>query len=277
MESIQAYRPLITQYQKVRREAVLWKTLEVSLIVGFFGVISKLALEKGESLLKREIAPFKGNPPANLFFGTLQMGCLSFALKKTQDHPLQDLFMTLHKLSSETFSVSSPLFVTSNAEVYQKDKILAQLDSPRYRHITFEGKPVEEDNVGTALFNTLTKVPYSLDDERAAKVLCQLEIHAFADPVKDLFQTVDRLGLGLVLLPGSSRTVDIDLSIKEGYCCAPLKKLMHLNIKENVLATIEIEVNLGVPLDPQQLETGSYSWKITEIKGFISKREACLI
>lgn len=276
MESIQASRSLITQYQKVRREAVLWKTLEVSLIVGFFGVVSKLALEKGQSLLKREIAPFKGNPPANLFFGTLQMGCLSFTLKKTQDHPLQDLSMTLRKLSGETFSVNSPLFVTSNAEKYGKDQILAQLDSPRYHHITFDGKPVGEHKVGTALFNTLTEFPHSLDDERAARVLCQLEIQAFADPITDLQQTVDRLGLGLRLVQASI-AAEIDLSVKEGHYCASLKKLMHLNIKDNVLATIEIEVNLGVPLDPQQLETGSYSWKITEIKDFISKREACLI
>ncbi|NRA90607.1 MAG: hypothetical protein HRU43_05725, partial [Simkaniaceae bacterium] len=243
----------------------------VSLIVGFFGVISKLALEKGESLLKREIAPFKGNPPANLFFGTLQMGCLSLTLKKKQNHPLQDLFMTLHKLSSDTFSVSSPQLVTSNAERYQKDKILAQLDCTRYRCITFNKKRVEEDNVGTVLFNTLTTGPYSLDDERAAKVLCQLEIQAFADPVIDLSQAVARLGLDLELRPGS-RTVDIDLSIKEGYCCASLNKLMDLNGNNSVLATIEIEVNLGVPLDPQQPEKGSYSWKISEIKDSIRAR-----
>jgi hypothetical protein len=231
-------------------------------------------MKEAQRLSKWNFEPFKGNVPPNLAFGTLFIAYISFGLRTTKVHPLKNLHQFLTDILNSDNIVRDDTLIERNMEQYsKKDAILAQLNSPRYDLITLNGAEITKDGTaGDQLLALLTGGPNNLSEERAARVLNQLEAQAFGDP------TIDIQGFFYQVLPSATigqderveATSTYDLTVTADSFDVRVSRPMRIIHGTDTLAYLSLTVNLSIPKEEATRETASYTWAITEVKNFIN-------
>jgi len=131
--------PLRTRHNHIWENTLIFRSLEVTAITAACALLTKFAMKEAQRLSKWKIEPFKGNVPPNLAFGTLFIAYISFGLRVTKVHPLKNFHQFLTDIYNSDNTVRDDTLIKRNMGQYgDKDKILAQLNSPRYNFITLK-------------------------------------------------------------------------------------------------------------------------------------------
>ena len=188
-------------------------------------------------------------------------------------HPLKNFHQFLTDIYNSDNTVRDDTLIKRNMGQYgDKDKILAQLNSPRYNFITLKRAAITKDGTaGNQLFELLTGEPNKLSEERAVRVLNQLEAQVFGDPTIDI-QTFFYQILPSATIGQDDRIADTstyDLSVTEDSFDIQVSKPMRIIHGTDTLAYLSLTVNLSIPKEEATLETASYTWRITEVNNLI--------
>ena len=266
--------PLLTRHSHIWENNLIFRSLEVTAITAACALLTKFAMKEAQSLSKWNFEPFKGNVPPNLAFGTLFIAYISFGLRATETHPLKNFHQFLNDILNSNNIVRDDSLIERNMGQYsEKDAILAQLNSPRYNLITLNSTAITKDGTaGDQLLALLTGEPNNLSEERAARVLNQLEAQVFGDPA------IDIQGFFYQILPtatiGQDERVEArsmyDLTVTKDSFNVQVSRPMRIIHGTETLAYLSLTVNLSIPKDEATPETASYTWAITEVKNFIN-------
>jgi len=263
--------PLLTRHNHTWKNNLIFRSLEVTAITAVCALLTKFAMKEAQRLSKWKIEPFQGNVPPNLAFGTLFIAYISFGLRVTKVHPLKNFHQFLTDILNSNNTVRDNTLIERNMGEYsEKDAILAQLNSPRYNFITLKGAAITKDGTaGDQLFELLTGEPNQLSEERAARVLNQLEAQVFGDPTLDiqifLYQILPSATIGQDDRGAST----YDLSVAADSFDIQVSKPMRIIHGTDTLAYFSLTVNLSIPKEESTPETASYTWTITEVNNLI--------
>ena len=144
-----------------------------------------------------------------------------------------------------------------------KDAILAQLNSPRYNLITLNGA------AGDQLLQFLTGEPNKLSEERAARVLNQLEAQVFGDPTIDIQAFFFQIFPSATIGQDDRGASTYDLSVAADSFDIQVSKPMRIIHGTDTLAYFSLTVNLSIPKEEATPGTASYTWTITEVNNLI--------
>ncbi|MCB1109753.1 MAG: hypothetical protein KDK64_02140 [Chlamydiia bacterium] len=260
----------IGRYQGIVLNRQLWQVAEVALITTVLSVVTKLTMDQAAKLTNWKIAPLKGDVAPNLAFATLVMAYISFSIRQTSVPTSVNLYQFLTQIREEEFKNEDKALVRRNVGQYgAKGAILAQLNDPRYQRITLNSTPRAEGNTGDELFQLLTAT-HGLSEERAVRVLNQLEYQMFADPTVDISRALfPVLPTGAVAQKEEGKSMD--LTITETHFQITGKCVLEFKEGETDLCDIEVTVQLSIPKDEAGEESGSYTWKVSDVKDFINQ------
>ncbi len=266
--------PLLTRHSHIWENNLIFRALEVTAITAACALLTKFAMKEAQRLSKWNFEPFQGNVPPNLAFGTLFIAYISFGLRATKVHPLKNLHQFLTDILNSNTTVRDDTLIGRNMGQYKaKDAILAQLNSPRYNLITLSRAEIIKDGTaGNQLLAFLTGEPHNLSEERAARVLNQLEAQAFGDP------TIDIQGFFYQILPSATigqddrdeATSTYNLTVTADSFDVQVSRPMRIIHGTDTLAYLSLTVNLSIPKEEATPEMASYTWAITEVKNFIN-------
>ncbi len=266
--------PLLIRHSHIWENNLIFRSLEVTAITAACALLTKFAMKEAQRLSKWNFEPFKGNVPPNLAFGTLFIAYVSFALRTTKVHPLKNLHQFLTDILNSNNIVGDDTLIERNMGQYsKKNAIVAQLNSPRYNLITLNSTAITKDGTaGDQLLALLTGDPNNLSEERAARVLNQLEAQVFGDP------TIDIQGFLYQVFPfatiGQDERVEAkpkyDLTVTADSFDVQVSRPMRIIHGTDTLAYLSLTVNLSIPKKEATPETASYTWAITEVKNFIN-------
>ena len=269
--------PLLTRHSHIWENNLIFRSLEVTAITAACALLTNFAMKEAQRLSKWNFEPFKGNVPPNLAFGTLFIAYISFGLRTTKVHPLKNLHQFLTDILNSDNIVRDDTLIERNMGQYsEKDAILAQLNSPRYDRITLNGAEITKDGTaGDQLLALLTGGPNNLSEERATRILNQLEAQAFGDPTTDIQGFFNQV---LPFLPSATigqderveATSTYDLTVTADSFDVRVSRPMRIIHGTDTLAYLSLTVNLSIPKEEATRETASYTWAITEVKNFIN-------
>jgi hypothetical protein len=263
--------PLLTRHNHIWENNLIFRSLEVTAITAACALLTKFAMKEAQRLSKWNIEPFKGNVPPNLAFGTLFIAYISFGLRVTKVHPLKNFHQFLTDILNSNNIVRDNTLIERNMVQYgDKDAILPQLNSPRYNLITLNGAAITKDGTaGDQLLQFLTGEPNKLSEERAVRVLNQLEAQVFGDP------TIDIQAFFFQILPSATIGQDergattYDLGVAADSFNIQVIRPMRIIHGTDTLAYFSLTVNLSIPKEEATPETASYTWTITEVNNLI--------
>jgi len=157
--------------------------------------------------------------------------------------------------------------VEKNAKV--SPDIIDQLNKNLVRsaNFTIDGKKWDNSKKAEEILKLLME-KHGLSEERARRVMCQLEVQIFADSMEKLGTAFNRLDWNSTIIkPFSTRPEDVKISLnttgdhfvitgEHNY------KLQDIEEKEDPLAIFTTTVTLRIPKAEKMPETGKWSWKI---------------
>ena len=268
--------PIHIRYNNIWANNLIRSSLQVAAITAACALLTKFAMKEAQRLTKWNFEPFQGNVPPNLAFGTLFIAYISFGLRATKVHPLKNVHQFLTDILNTETTVFDDTTIEKNMVQYgDKDAILRQLNATRYNFITLNGAAItveqgKDSTAGDQLFEFLTGEPHNLSEERAVRVLNQLEVQAFAGSVEEIRTFFRQILPSANILPDATCSKTCDLSVSENSFDIKFIGSMRILEDTNLLALFSLTLNFSFPKDAAAQETASYTWKITTVKNLIN-------